>query len=1644
MSDSPLNNSWPSFSKFWMKRWSFKKECKQCSQEFPQVQDRSLPACVNIDNRSNSLSEVEGMYFDKMAEGKDDPFLDYDDSATDATSSTEDILSLDSSLQLGSMPFRGPKLSRYPLTSSSEDITRADTASGCPAQLSKVEKNNVVTQLMACCPSQEATENKKPSLVLKASGCGLMEGDGVGQNNSASDLENLSDDEDQDSLPLLIRSMSSSRRHSWEGPLSPSALGDVRRRLSLDMLGIDSDGEGDREDEDQLDQSGYELAEPLNANSENDMQATRGQGQANSSMLENEITKQVKEGTTMRPRLETYLSKGAESRASRSLAPAQSRESEPETSLEIHEEKENLEPNHLLVQQVLQELKAFHGHCNGSTSSARTASGSGALPRSNSTHDLTWMEFLAEKEGDGKCERPEKETKVKRTLSSLKNRVTGSFKDKAKTKEKEKESPKEKRKCNNGHHLVPGSFSSSTSCTLCSKPLSGKTSYQCMINTHSEAAPNLHSALQIELEDVRRPIVPDLRWNVVICRLYANRRRLPESLAAGSRGRERAAQRPPGSRTPRLESPELARTSPSYPGYQHPTDCAVNVHKNCRTLLAECTTPKSKQKDSQQKYSGSPQSIAQPASLLKEQSRCLPLATDGTSGAVRSIGMTVPPRRPSQPSSTSVNSYTNHGITAGEMEQEVENGIPKSKTSAEETQSLISSSVESLVAEDTIYASLKAELEADGQDFEAESWSLAVDQAYAKKQSKEVIKRQDVIYELMQTEMHHLRTLKIMLHVYDRGIKEELQPSLRHLVSKIFPCLHQLLEIHGVFFSRLKERRKDSLEEGSDRNYLIHKIGDVLSQQFSGECGEEMKVQYGNFCGQHNEAVNYYKEMYQQNKKFQNLIKKLSNYSVVRRLGVQECILLVTQRITKYPVLVERIIQNTEAGSEDHEELTKALLLIKDTITEVDERVSVCEKARRLKEIANRMEPKSIAKLKSGDAFRKGDMLRSKRRLLYEGVVCWKAASGRLKDILALVLTDVILLLQEKDQKYSFATVDQKPAGISLQKLIVREVANEEKGMFLISASDEGPEMYEIHTNSKEERNTWMAVIRDAIDRFPIEETALDEDQQQDEKRAARIKELQQRLSAKDEVLKRTLSEKLEIFSDIAEIQGYLDAGRSRVLLRADGLESQRDSTLNDALKEVENLQNLIAAQPTDVSWQLDDSLGSSALPRRAETFGGYDSSLANPSKDGSIKRKSNTLSSSSELKAKEKAGSLASSEPQLQDMCSDSESGWMVLIAQYDSYIEMQRCTGASGERDRQSRLPASRGSLLLEQEKQRNVEKQREEWANVQKLQNQVRQEQQKWERDRERQKRELDAQEARLQEREKSLQQLTERLAHDKEELERQRQEYQQDLERLRESQRTVEKDRERLEQRQRKQLKHNTVLFPTEPGQIPGFPPVDGDRMEVTPILLNEGGMAQQSLKYHGQPSVVVAELGERSADTPLQRENSTASMFARTENRSSLIPKTDVPIHLLSATNQILKQTGVQQKIPTKLATLKGGKEKSGKGKDRQSSISGMASFSTPHGTGSVSGDVQQNNPLKFLTKDDGTLRGRRSSSPVISSSQSFSHQESSVPVDVQREPQQVLSTSTTSGNAQPQSAPVTQQPTPQRVQDESGTEIIFF
>ncbi|XP_071655767.1 rho guanine nucleotide exchange factor 18 isoform X3 [Patagioenas fasciata] len=1559
-------------------------DCKPCLREFA---DHSNPALEYPSPKTflPSLIAEDDAFCSGMAEEKEDSSsTELDVPAADLHSSTEDLLS-DSALH-GTEYYRDLGLPSPPVAKTEpetaaqpEQATQAVSAIRLleerPGALSKISVDVAFSNPVSCSVRYGEADCRFLNKGHVCS-CAAVPEDGTSTSECPAEADEEPDPQEAtESFPTLVRSMSTSRRHSWESPLSPV---DCKRRFSLGATEMGSDPE-----QEDVEKGSQACPQPRVS-----LQLPKGERETWSSggggvVIKVEI-EPLRPTLTVSPGLEeAECGSNGKRLRSKSVPPACETVASPQTpsssgtpvpavrgveppALEMLE-KDHVSPDHvLIVQQVLQELKQYHG----AKQRARVQEGS-----DSSQQNLTWFEFLSnENEDSGKSDKAEKGTKVMRRLSSLRSRVTGSWqKDKGKNKEqpkereKEKEAkdPKERWKEINGHQLVPGVFSSCTSCSLCAKPLVNKSGLQCL-------------------------------------------------------------------------------------------NCAVNVHKNCKSLLAECSSIRPKQKDSQHRPSGSPQSSPRcisPAASLKEQPRSLLLGPDGTPVLPRNLGMTIAQRGNSASPLNAAAAVNKLGLIAGDMD-EGDSGFVKFKQTSEDVVSLAPSTADSIFLEDAYSVSLRSEIETDAHEFEAESWSVAVEQPYVKRQKRDVIKRQDVIYELMQTEMHHVRTLKIMLKVYSRAMREELQFP-HAVINKLFPCVDELLEMHGQFLLQLKERRKESLEEGSDRNYIIQNIGDLLVKQFSGENGERMKEKYGVFCCGHNEAVGHYKDLLQSNKKFQNLIKKIGNCSIVRRLGVQECILLVTQRITKYPVLVERIIQNTEAGTRDYEELTQALSLIKDTITHVDAMVNECEKGQRLKEIMHKMELKSSGKCKNGLFFRKDDM--GRRRLLLDGMLYWKAASGRLKDILAVLLTDVLLLLQEKDQKYTFASVDAKPPVISLQKLIVREVANEEKAMFLISASLKGPEMYEIHTSSKEERNSWMAHIRRAVESCPDEEGGAFNEPEAErrlaEARAAKLKDFQERLNMKDDLILQSLTEKQQIYLEMSELNGFEDhsqGSRSRLLLRADISENlQGEALLKSAVTEAENLQNLIFTHLGNGSCQPEDVSGS-GLPRRAETFGGYDSSPSISNKSAHFRK-----NSGGDQRPWDWRGPAVGPEVQLHDLPSDAEEGsqtsdgtrlddssgvqptiesqlvqriqtllqllfsLQAVISQQDSYIEMQRATMI--DREKQYRLQSTRGNLLLEQEKQRNFEKQREELMNVQKLQSQLKLEQQRLERERSRQQREFEITEARLQEREEGTRQLREKLNQEREELERQREAYQHDLERLREAQRAVEKEKERLDQL-RKLKKQNTVsgTFSPEMGQnqlVSHSVSFNGEGVEPSlPVLKTSVRVSVSGMDYLERPDLV-------------RRDSTTL------ENRPALALKNEVPIHLLSATNQIQKPAAVQQQIPTKLAAFtKGSKEKSGKNK---------ASHRTDS---SASVDQKQLLPPRLAGREEGVLRGRRSASPVLPSSQSPAFQpELYGPTDAQPEALSSAPPNLVKPNNVHLQTLVTSQPSLLNAQDDTSKEdVIFF
>uniref|UniRef100_A0A6I8P7P9 Uncharacterized protein n=1 Tax=Ornithorhynchus anatinus TaxID=9258 RepID=A0A6I8P7P9_ORNAN len=237
MADSILNHSWPSFSKLWMKRWSFKRgsECKPCAQPYAS----SVPASASSSPRaiSTTLNDEQGVFFSDMVEEKDDS----SSMELEAHSSSEDLLSLDPIL---------------PGTEFYEDLGLLDPLESCTPPETELPSTPT-------CPHPKEVfkpsgENFHSLTSLKSLYCVVHYGEAschfLSNNNVCSCVAGPQDPhartacldspgeegKGDDFFPILVRSMSTSRRHSWENPMSST---ESKRRLSLDASDLGSDEE---------------------------------------------------------------------------------------------------------------------------------------------------------------------------------------------------------------------------------------------------------------------------------------------------------------------------------------------------------------------------------------------------------------------------------------------------------------------------------------------------------------------------------------------------------------------------------------------------------------------------------------------------------------------------------------------------------------------------------------------------------------------------------------------------------------------------------------------------------------------------------------------------------------------------------------------------------------------------------------------------------------------------------------------------------------------------------------------------------------------------------------------------------------------------------------------------------------------------------------------------------------------------------------------------------------------------------------------------------------------------------------------------------------------------------------------------------
>ncbi|XP_045507012.1 rho guanine nucleotide exchange factor 28 isoform X1 [Colias croceus] len=360
---------------------------------------------------------------------------------------------------------------------------------------------------------------------------------------------------------------------------------------------------------------------------------------------------------------------------------------------------------------------------------------------------------------------------------------------------------------------------------------------------------------------------------------------------------------------------------------------------------------------------------------------------------------------------------------------------------------------------------------------EPETWAAGAPKGLAKSLGERETKRQEHIYELILTEKHHCLTIRLMQRMFVEGMTR-LTGISDSQVSRMFPRLDELWHLHAALLGRLRARQRAAPR--------VNTIADILAEAFA--CDHRaLKAAYGEFCSRHRDAVEVFKECCAREPKLARFIRKCQQNPLLRKKGVPECVLFVAQRLTKYPLLLEPLLKTAGEDLTERELLQKALCGVKEILVDVDNQVAAKEREDRKLEIYHKIDAKSFANFR-GRKFKKSDILQGNRSLKFEGVATLMQGRSKMQTLLVIVLTDVLFFLHDNNNKYTFFTPDNKTGVVSLCKVLVREKAGAEgRGLYIICSGPADPEMFELRVHRPKDIAAWIHAIRAAVQSCPEE-----------------------------------------------------------------------------------------------------------------------------------------------------------------------------------------------------------------------------------------------------------------------------------------------------------------------------------------------------------------------------------------------------------------------------------------------------------------------------------------------------------------------------------------------------------------------------
>uniref|UniRef100_A0A8C9T8B7 Rho guanine nucleotide exchange factor 11 n=1 Tax=Scleropages formosus TaxID=113540 RepID=A0A8C9T8B7_SCLFO len=336
------------------------------------------------------------------------------------------------------------------------------------------------------------------------------------------------------------------------------------------------------------------------------------------------------------------------------------------------------------------------------------------------------------------------------------------------------------------------------------------------------------------------------------------------------------------------------------------------------------------------------------------------------------------------------------------------------------------------------------------------------------------VDRQAVIYELFTTEISHLRTLRVLDQVFFQKMRSVLSSDE---LDCIFPNLLQVYRLHAGLYESMKKLRESPIVQG---------IGDVMLARFEGAAGAEFQEQVSQLCCKQSQALDLIKSKQRRDQRFSHIIQECEASPYCRRLQLKDLLVSEMQRLTKYPLLLEKIIKHTDPLSPELPSLQQALVCCRGILQAVNEIVRETEHQHRLSQYQRRLDATPLERQSSTVAAQFKNLDLSTKKMIHEGVLTWRISKDKAIEVQALLLSDLLVLLQKgPDERLVLRCPSRSLGGavsgigdtkpslcpvIRLDSLLVRPVATDNKALYVISTSER--EIYELVAGTSSEKNT--------------------------------------------------------------------------------------------------------------------------------------------------------------------------------------------------------------------------------------------------------------------------------------------------------------------------------------------------------------------------------------------------------------------------------------------------------------------------------------------------------------------------------------------------------------------------------------------